>query len=176
MLLLLPDRLNKNTYKYTIWFTVLRLMEASIFIKKAISNSIHLQKKHAPVYFCYLPSSKKPRNLYPVYQLSSLIPLFFPILPQIFGIQKENHAWVLSTKCPLPNQCATQVCQCPHSNFNLRGYLLLMHMTALKKAPKVSEATERTHTSLIFFYPACKLVFKVDLLVAVKICRPNRHL
>lgn len=33
---------------------------------------------------------------------------------------------------------------------------------------KLSEATERTHTSLIFFYPACKLVFKTDLLAAVK--------
>lgn len=41
-------------------------------------------------------------------------------------------------------------------------------MTALKYAREVAEATERTHTSLIFFYPACKLVSKVELLVAVE--------
>lgn len=118
MILLLPDRLNKNTYKYTIWFTVLRLMEASIFIKQAINISIHLQKGHVPVYSCYLPSSKKIRNIHSVYQLPSSDPFIFPILSQIFGIQKENHAWLLSTKCPPPNHWATQVCQCPHTNFN----------------------------------------------------------
>lgn len=46
--------------------------------------------------------------------------------------------------------------------------MLVKHMTALKYTLEVSEATERMHTSLIFFYPACKLVFKVDFLVAVK--------
>lgn len=102
MLLLHPDRSNKNTYKYTVWFTVLRLMEANIFIKLAISSSIQLREEHAPVYFCYLPSSKEFRNIYAVYQSVSVFlwSLYFPILSQIFGIQKGNHGWLLSTKCP----------------------------------------------------------------------------
>ena len=50
----------------------------------------------------------------------------------------------------------------------LYDYLLVKHMTALKYAWQVSEATESTQTYLIFFYPVYKLIFKVELLAVVK--------
>lgn len=118
MLLLHPDRLHKNTYKYTIWFTVLRLMEASIFIKLATSNSIQLQKEHVPAYFCYLPSSKKIRNIYSVYQVSFLIPLFF-LFCLTSLVSKKNSCLIIKHQMPSTQpMCHTSVSVSPHSNLN----------------------------------------------------------
>lgn len=107
------DWIKKTTY--TTRFTVLRLMGANIFIKLAISNSIQLQKQHAPVYFCYLPHAPNNSKIFMQFinqSASFSDPFIFLALPQIFGTQKGNQAWLESTKCPPPNRCATQECQC----------------------------------------------------------------
>lgn len=169
MLLLHPDILNKNTYKYTIWLTVLRLMEAIIFIKYTISNSIQLQKEHVPDYFCYLLSSKKIRNIYSLYQVPSLIPLFF-LFCLTSLVSKKKSCLIIKQQMPSTQpMCHTSVSVLALTPTSiLWGYLLIKHMAALKYAQEVSEATERTHTSLIFFYPACKLVLKLKFLVTAK--------
>lgn len=137
-------------------------MKANIFIKLAISNSTQLQKEHAPVYFCYLPSSKELRNIYAVYQLVSFLlwPLYFSYSVSDLWYPKRKSCLVIKQQTP-----STQpIC---HTSVPVLA-LTPTSILALEHAWEGSEATERIHTSLIFFYPTCKLVYKVELLVAVK--------
>lgn len=120
----------------------------------------------------YIPSSKEIRNIYAVYQLVSFLlwSLYFSYFVSDLWYPKRKSCLVIKHQMP-PTQpiCHTSVSVLALTPTSiLWGYLLVKHMTALQYTWDVSEATERTHTSLIFFYPACKLVFKVDFLVAVK--------
>lgn len=124
----------------TVWFTVLRLMEVSIFIKLAISNSTQLQKEHAPVYFCYIPSSKELRSTYAVYQLVSFLlwSLYFSYSVSDLWYPKRKLCLVIKHQMP-----STQpICHTSVSVLALTPTSIL----ALKHAREVSEATERMLT------------------------------
>lgn len=120
---------------------------------------LHTKLQRNQKYLCSLSIS----------QLPSLTPLFFLFCLSVWYPKRKSFLVIKHQMPPTQPICHTSVSVLALTPTSiLWGYLLVKHMTALKYTWDVSEATERTYTSLISFYPACKLVFKVDFLVVVK--------
>lgn len=142
---------------------------ASQYFHKISNKQQYSAPERACSWLFLLPTKLKKNQKYFFYQVPSLIPLFF-LFCLTSLVSKKKSCLIIKQQMPSTQpMCHTSVSALALTPTSiLWGYLLIKHMAALKYAQEVSEATERTHTSLIFFYPACKLVLKLEFLVTAK--------